>query len=147
MPGGYYVTTPVQMFVGFRFLNAYVTTFDAEGHLLWDHLLPMTSMLTQTLESKVKLYIDEDNNGYIYYLYGNKFTSTLVYNQYILEPLLTETWVPFRKGFVLDANSKMEIQPWYGNTFLLSGTQFLRDKMNRRRNERTFFVLSRMVYE
>lgn len=147
MPGGYYMTTPVQMFVGFRFLNAYVTTFDAEGHLLWDHLLPMTSMLTQTLESKVKLYIDEDNNGYIYYLYGNKFTSTLVYNQYILEPLLTETWTPFRKGFVLDANSKMEIQPWYGNTFLLSGTQFLRDKMNRRRSERTFFVLSRMVYE
>lgn len=147
MPGGYYMTTPVQMFVGFRFLNAYVTTFDADGHLLWDHLLPLSNMLTQTLESKVKLHIDEDNNGYIYYLYGNTFTSTLVHNQYVLEPLLSENWFPFRKGYVLDANSKMRMESWYNNTFLLSGTQILRDKMDRRKNKRTVYVLSRMVYE
>lgn len=145
-PGSYYVSTPVSTFEGYRFLNAYVTTFDKRGNLLWDHFMPINEMLTQSLDAKVGLFIDRDNNGYIYYPYGNTITSTLVNNYTILEPILTEKISSMYQKDIIESTMQIKLERWYGDTFILTGYQSIRNSNYGKSGKRFVFFMNRIQY-
>lgn len=145
-PGSYYASTPVSTFDGYRFLNAYVTTFDKEGNLLWDNFMPINNMLTQSLYPKVGLHIDEKKNGYIYYLNGNAITSTLINNYTVIEPILTEKLVTLFPKDIVESNAQIKIERWYGDTYLVTGYQVIRNQARGKGGKRFVFFLNRLQY-
>lgn len=145
-PGSYYVSTPVSTFEGYRFINAYVTTFDKKGNLLWDHFMPINEMLTQSLQAKVGLFIDYENNGYIFYPYGNNITSTLVNNYTIIEPILTEKMGTLHTRDNIESSIQIKLDRWYGNNFILSGYQSIRNPNFGKSGKRFVFFLNRLQY-
>lgn len=145
-PGSYYASTPVSTFDGYRFLNAYVTTFDKEGNLLWDNFMPITNMLTQSLYAKVGLHIDENKYGYIYYLNANTITSTLVNNYAVVEPILTEKLVTLYPKDVVESTAQHKIERWYGDSYLITGYQVIRNQTQGKGGKRFVFFLNRLQY-
>lgn len=145
-PGSYYVSTPVSTFEGYRFLNAYITTFDKKGNLLWDHFMPINEMLTQSLHAKVGLFIDTENNGYIYYPHGNSITSTLINHYTVLEPIMAEKMVSLHSRDNIESTSQVKLERWFGNNFILTGYQSIRNPNFGKSGRRFVFFLNRLQY-
>lgn len=145
-PGSYYVSTPVSTFDGYRFINAYITTFDKSGNLLWDNYMPISNVLTQSLYTKVGIHLDFVNNGYIYYLNGNSITSTLVNHYRVIEPLLTEKLTTLYAKDIVENSAQMKMERWYGDSYLVSGYQTIKNLSRGKGGKRYVFFLSRMQY-
>jgi hypothetical protein len=145
-PGSYYASTPVSTFDGYRFLNAYVTTFDKDGNLLWDNFIPINDMLTQSLQHKVGLYIDEQNNGYIYYPNNSTITSTLVHNYTVLEPIMNEKLTTLYPKDIIESSAQIRIERWYDNNFLISGYQSIKNPNYGKSGKRFVFFINRLQY-
>jgi hypothetical protein len=145
-PGSYYVSTPVSTFEGYRFLNAYITTFDKEGNLLWDNYMPINDMLTQTLYAKVGLYLDNQNNGYIYYPNNSTITSTLVNSYTVLEPLMTEKLGTSHAKDNIEASGQVRVERWFGSNFLVTGYQVVKNPLYGKNGKRSIFFINRLQY-
>ena len=145
-PGSYYVSTPVSTFEGYRFLNAYITTFDKEGNLLWDNYMPINDMLTQTLYAKVGLYLDNQNNGYIYYPNNSTITSTLVNSYTVLEPLMTEKLGTAHAKDNIEASGHVRVERWFGSNFLVTGYQVVKNPLYGKNGKRSIFFINRLQY-
>lgn len=75
-------------FAGYRYINAFITTFDKDGNLLWDNYLPFTNLLTFRLAQRVSLFfINQD--AVIYYPYNSYLNYTMVNGYEIKRPLTT----------------------------------------------------------
>lgn len=146
-PGSYYVSTPVSIFDGYRFLNAYITTFDQNGALLWDNYMPITNMLTQSLNPKVGLHIDSQNNGYIFYPNGSTVTSTLVHDYTVLEPILTEKLATSNPRDIVESTSQIKVERWFADSYLIYGYQTIKNPSRGKGGKRFVFFMNRLQYQ
>lgn len=144
--GGYGINSPYSgpTFAGYRFLNAYITTFDRNGNLLWDNFFPLSSNITQSLETHLTIhYLDQE--ALILYPRNNHIINTLLENG---ETIIKLSAFPIETNSsrdVIEYNRHTEIQCWYGNNFIISGYQYLYTK-GKRNDKRYVFFLNKVQY-
>jgi hypothetical protein len=133
-------------FAGYRYINAFITTFDKNGNLLWDNYLPFSNILTFRLAQRVSVFfIDQD--AVIYYPYNSYLTSTMVNGYEIKEPLTTIELESRNKRDNVDYSRNPRIENWYGNYFLFSGYQFIKNNSQSAKSKRYVFFLNKLLYK
>ena len=141
----YYSSAPTTVFLGYQFVNAYITTFDQTGHLLWDHYFPLTSISNMQLGPVVSLsYTEED--ALIYYARNNRIFSTLINGYETLEKLTSMNIETMSTRDVVEYNQGTEMQRWYGDNFLVSGYQYLRNRDKATKAKRFVFFINKLEY-
>ena len=143
---GGYTSVPRETFAGFRFVNAYVTTFDREGRLLWDNYLPFSNILTQQPYKRVCVhFIGED--ALIYYPKANRLYYTLVNGQEVVEKMNNFSVETGRAHDLVDYNIDTRLEHWYRDNYLVSGYQYIVNKGKGAKAKRFVFFLNKIIYE
>ncbi len=131
-------------FAGYKFLNAYITTFDPSGNLLWDNFFPLSNNLTQSLRTHLSIhYLGQE--ALILYPRNNHIINTLLKNG---ETIIKLSAFPIETNSsrdVVEYNRHTQIQFWYGNNFIISGYQYLYTK-GKRNDKRYVFFLNKVQY-
>lgn len=143
---GGYTSVPQQTFAGYRFVNAYVTTFDKNGKLLWDNYLPLNSIITQQLYKRVCVhYIGED--ALIYYPKANRIFYTMVNGNEVIEKSNYFSIETSRSQDLVDYNIDTQLEHWYKDYYLVSGYQYIVNKGKGAKAKRFVFFLNKIRYE
>lgn len=141
----YYSSAPTTVFLGYQFVNAYITTFDRTGHLLWDHYFPLTSISNMQLGPVLHLsYIGED--ALIYYTRNNRLSSTLINGYETLEKLTSMSIETMSTRDVVEYSDGIGIQRWYGDNFIVSGYHYLRNRDKSTKAKRYVFFINKIEY-
>lgn len=144
--GGYYSTPSTSTFAGYRLVNAYVTTFDEEGQLLWDHYLPFQNILTYRLAQRVSVFFTPENYALLYYPYNFTLTSMLVEDNHVIENLSSMDLETLLRHDEVDYSRNPKIQKWYGTNFLVSGSQYIKNTSKTAKSKRYVFFLNKLAY-
>lgn len=144
----YYGNTGFQntpTFVGYRFINAYITTFDAAGNLLWDNFFPFNNLITQQLSNRLSIdYIDDF--ALVYYPFNNYFTHTLFNKYEVIKTMETSRIETNYTNDVVDYSRKVQLKRWYRNYYLASGYQYIRHKGKGVKSKRYVFYMNKLLY-
>lgn len=144
--GGYYSMPTASTFAGYRLVNAYVTTFDTTGQLIWDHYLPFTNILTYRLAQRVSVFFTPENYALIYYPYNFTLTSTLVDGYNVVEGLNFMDLETLQRHDVVEYTRSPKLEKWYGECFLFSGAQYIKNTSKSARAKRYVFFLNKLEY-
>jgi hypothetical protein len=136
---------PVQVFAGYRFVNACILEFDAQGLLLNEWIFPINNVLTQSLYNLVGVYQNNERNTLMYYAYQNMITSQYVAGKQVLSAQATIPVELMNKTDILEYSSGLSMRNWYDNNFLLSGYQYI--KNSQRGKKRYVFFINKLVCE
>ena len=143
---GGYTSVPQQTFAGYRFVNAYITTFGKDGKLLWDNYLPLNNIIIQQLYKRVCVhYIGED--ALIYYPKANRVYYTLVNGYEILERTNNFSIETSQSRDLVDYNIDTRLEHWYNDNYLISGYQYIVNKAKSNKAKRFVFFLNKIQYE
>jgi hypothetical protein len=144
---GYYgYDPPMQTFLGFRFMNAFISEFNTQGQQLNEWFFPIKDMLTKSLYNVIDVYQDSEKNSLFYYIHKNSIISQFMNGKRVLSP---QTAIPIEltnKTDILEYNSNVLMQYWYNNNFLLSGYQYIKNTQ-RGKGKRYVFFLNKMICE
>lgn len=141
----YYSSAPTTVFLGYQFVNAYITTFDRSGHLLWDNYFPLTSISNMQLGPVLHLsYIGED--ALIYLTRNNRLTSTLINGYETLEKLTSMSIETMNTRDMVEYSNKIGIQRWYGDNFIVSGYHYLKNRDKAAKAKRYVFFINKLEY-
>jgi len=133
------------VFNGFRYVNAYIVTFDKNGHLLWDNYMPFSGFLTERLTQRVSIYPFQ-NYTVIFYPFNNKITYTMLSSYDIIEPLRTISLTTnYQKDIIEYSRNNYFIQ-WYGDYFLAYGYQYIKNNSKEVKSKRYVFYLNKLGY-
>ena len=143
---GGYTSVPQQTFAGFRFVNAYITTFDRNGKLLWDNYLPFSNIITQQPYNRVCVhYTGED--AIIFYPKANHVFYTMVNGYEVIEKSNSFSIETNQPREFVDYNIDTRLENWYGNYYLASGYQYIVNKAKGGKAKRFVFFLNKIQYE
>jgi len=144
-PYGYNMpSSPV--FTGYRYVNAYVTTFDKDGQLLWHHYIPFENMLTPRLITRVNIFF-ENQNAVIFYPYNSDITYTRVNGNRVLDKTTSIFIETSRKNDIIEYSKKLQMENWYENNFLIHGYQYLKNNSKNNKGKRYVFFVNKLRYQ
>ena len=143
---GNYTNIPRETFAGFRFVNAYITTFGKDGKLLWDNYFPFSNIITQQPYKRVCVnYIGED--ALIFYPKANRVFYTLVNGYNVIEKTEYFNIETNQPRDVVEYNIDTQMENWYDNNYLVSGYQYIINKGKGAKAKRFVFFLNKIIYE
>lgn len=143
---GGYTSIPQQTFAGYRFVNAYITTFDRNGKLLWDNYLPLNNIITQQPYKRVCVHYTGDD-ALIFYPKANRLYYTLINGYEVIEKtnnFSIETNLP---RDIVDYNIDTRLEHWYKDNYIISGYQYIVNKSRGGKAKRFVFFLNKIQYE
>jgi hypothetical protein len=137
---------PAQIFAGFRYLNAYILEFNAQGTLLNEWYFPVRNVLTQSLNNLIGLHQDNEENTLFYYAYQNEIVSQLMNGKQVLSAQAAMPIELASKPDVLEYSSNVVMRQWYGNNFIVSGYQYIKNNQ-RGKGKRYVFFINKLICE
>ena len=142
--GGTY-NPPTTTFVGYRYVNAYVTCFDRKGELLWDNYFPFTNILTRRLARRVSLYYAPFGTA-IFYPYNTNLTCCLINGYELLENTETIPIECLYKKDVVEYSRDVNMYNWYDNKFVITGYQSIIATGKGNKGKRYVFFINKLEY-
>lgn len=141
---GYNSMPATSTFVGYRYINAYVTAFDRSGNLLWGNYLPFSNILTQRLTHRVNVY-PLGNSAMIYYLFNSSLTYTMVNGEDVIEPLTTVRLETNHNRDAVEYSRNPKLEHWYGDYFVAYGYQYIRNNSKGVKSKRYVFFANKLI--
>lgn len=130
---------PTHTFAGYRFVNAYITTFDKDGNLLWDNFFPFSNTLTQSLRTHLQIHY-LDHEALVLYPKNNHIVNTLLDRGKTIVKMSAFPIETSSNREIVEYNRNTAIEHWYNNNFLISGYQYLYNKGKRNQKKYVFFI-------
>jgi hypothetical protein len=144
---GYYgYDPPMQTFSGFRFINAFISEFNAQGLQLNEWYFPIKDVSIKSIYNLIDVFQDSEKNTLFYYVHKNSIISQFMNGKRVLSP---QGAIPIElttKTDILEYNSNVLMQHWYNNNFLVSGYQYIKNTQ-RGKGKRYVFFLNKMICE
>ena len=137
---------PTHVFMGYRFLNAYILEFDRQGALLNEWYFPISNVLTQSPYPLVDLYQDTEDNTLMYYVYKNDIVSQYMHGKQVIAAQSAIPITLLSKADILEYSSNISMQHWNEHYFLLSGYQYIKNAQ-RGKGKRYVFFLNKLICE
>ena len=149
--GGYYdfynnFVPAAPTFAGYRYINAYITSFDAQGDLQWNYYMPFNELLTQRLATRVAVHFIGENEV-VYYPYNFSLTSAYLHHGEIIEPLSTMNLETLQNRETVEYSKKVKMQTWYDDNFVISGYQYIKNNNRGNKNRRYVFFANKLQYQ
>ncbi|MDR1112377.1 MAG: hypothetical protein LBL18_01260 [Bacteroidales bacterium] len=133
-------------FSGYRYVNAYVTAFDTAGKLSWNYYFPFQNLITYRLMQRLSVVFWGEET-LLYYPFNTYITATLLHNSITIEPITTTTLETSFARDVVEYSRDAHITHWYGNNFLCSGYQYIRNSTKGVKPKRYVFYLNKLAYK
>jgi hypothetical protein len=112
-----------QIFTGFVYTHAIITSFDKDGKLLWDNSLPFESVKTMELKEKAKVKVNGDGSVALSYSNNGTITSK-TFNQGIASTDRTMMAISTDDSSDKVRNTSTDdVLYWFGNYYLAYGFQ------------------------
>jgi hypothetical protein len=143
---GYNPLVTSTVFNGFRYVNAYIITFDKTGKLLWDNYIPFSGILTERLTQRVSTYPFQDYTV-IFYPFKDRITYTMLSGYDIIEPLRTIPLISNYQKDIVEYSRNNYFIHWYGNYFIAYGYQYIRNNLKEVKNRRYVFYMNKLGYK
>lgn len=140
-----YYSNQMATFAGYRYLNAYIITFDKGGNLLWTNYLPFSNMLTKRLLQRVNIHPFEDF-AVIYYPFSTEINFTMVSGAFAIEPLTSVPIVTLHRSDKVDYTRGLFFEQWYDNCFIAYGYQYIRNNSKSAKSKRYVFFINKFEY-
>lgn len=138
-------TASTTTFNGYRYVNAYITTFDRSGNLLWDSYFPYSNITLFNAQSLLKANFNEDD-ALLYYTRNNRIVSTLVNGYEVLEKVSSINIETSNSYDAVDYNRNTQIVPWYGRYYLVTGYQYVKNRNKAVKAKRYVFYINKLEY-
>jgi hypothetical protein len=147
-PYSYYGRTPTytNTFSGYRYVNAYITTFDTAGLLSWSYYFPFQNLITYRLMQRLSAHFLGEET-LLYYPFNTYITATLLHHATTIEPLTTINLETNYPRDMVEYSRDARITHWYGDNFLCSGYQYIRNGTKGFKSKRYVFYLNKLRYE
>ena len=142
--GGTY-NPPTTTFVGYRYVNAYVTCFDRRGELLWDNYFPFNNIITRRLAQRVSLYYTPFGTA-IFYPYNSTLTYCLVNGYELVEQSETVPIECMYKKDAVEYSRDVNMYNWYDNKFVIAGYQSIVANGKGNKGKRYVFFINKLEY-
>lgn len=137
--------TPITTFEGYHYENAFITTFDTNGQLLWSYYIPFNQVLQKIITSKVHIAAFGESH-IVYYLHQGRLTYTVLEENLVIEPLNSFRLSTTNTKEEVDYSIDSHIQKWYGNYFLASGYQYIKGNANNKKSNRYVYYINKMEF-
>lgn len=142
--GGTY-NPPTTTFVGYRYVNAYVTCFNRKGELLWDNYFPFNNIVTRRLANRMSLYYTPFGTA-IFYPYNSNLTCCLINGYEIVENTETVPIECLHKKDVVEYSRDVNMYNWYDNKFVITGYQQINNNSKSVKGKRYVFFINKLEY-
>ncbi len=140
-PMPYYYT----VFDGYRYFNAFVASLNKEGDLAWTNGIKIWDVSSFFLQKKVEIFNDGDESV-LFYNHDGKIVSKVVNGfQDIGDVEHTKIATQHSQDVQIDATQGM-VRHWYGNFFLASGYQTLKNSNLGGGSKRRVFYFNKLVF-
>lgn len=140
-PMPYYYT----VFDGFKYFNAFVVSFDKEGNLNWSNGIKIWDMQSMQLSRRTAIYRDGSEMA-LFYNHEGKIVSKVTkgYEDVgSVENMKIATHLP---GDVQLESSQGSVSHWYGDYFIASGYQVLRNNQYGGGSNRKVFYINKIIF-
>ncbi len=145
-PSVYGSMNETRYFNGYKYLNAYVTTVNRNGELIWDHYFPYSNTSFMKLRHLLKLQF-EGENALLYYMRNNLIVNTLINGYEVLEKISSLPIETNSDNDGVEYSSDTQIEPWYGNNYIASGYQYVKNRAKAGKTKRYVFFLNKLIYK
>lgn len=142
--GGTY-NPPTTTFVGYRYVNAYVTCFNKKGELLWDNYFPFNNIVTRRLANRVSLFYTPFGTA-IFYPYNSNLTYCLINGYEMVENTETVPIECLHKKDVVEYSRDVNMYNWYDNKFVITGYQQINNNSKTVKGKRYVFFINKLEY-
>jgi len=140
------VTQSYTVFEGYRFFNALLSAYDADGQLMWDNSLEINSSPTRNLEKKAGYYFD-GRPALIFNNDGARISYRICLENTELEPFSKLDLETAEFGDKITAAGKNRMIHWFGYNFLAYGYHTIQNNLLQDKNERTVFYINKISLE
>ena len=139
------VTSSYTVFDGYRYSDALIMSFDAEGRLLWDNSFELKDVLSMRLSPKVEAMFSENELILTYSNEGEIVSKVIRGNQVVESNTATPIQTNYKNDKVLDDyNSDMVF--WYGSYFISYGYQRIKNTSPGSKSKRTVFYFNKIGF-
>lgn len=129
------------VFDGYQYTHAAILGINTNGQLLWDNSFQIREIKSFTLDQYVKVNANNESIALLY-LFNNKIYSKFVINSTIKDGKVLSAKDLFNNDHQVESNTEfIQLDNWYGNNFLTSGTQTLSTKLHgQQKSIKVFFI-------
>ncbi len=139
-------TNSYSVFDGYRFFNAIVAGFDAEGSMVWDNCMEIRNLVSFDLAPKVSLF-SSGGNLVLCYSSEGKIGSRVIRESEVIEKQDFADVEMLHSDDKLISESKGVLAYWYGNYFLSQGYQEIRNIALENNSKRMVFCFSKLRFD
>jgi len=139
-------TNSYSVFDGYRFFNALVTGFNGDGNLLWDNNIEFRNLISRELTPKLVLFPNK-LDMVLCYISDGKVGSKIINEGNVTEKLdftILDRLYPEDK---IIEETKGIMNHWYGNYFISSGYQDIKNISLETNNKRLVFYFSKLRFD
>jgi hypothetical protein len=139
-------TNTYNVFDGYRYKKALIAGFDTSGKLIWDNSTDIHNLISFELNPRVIPYSKGDHIVLIYQGDG-KIASEIIHHNEVIEKLDFSPIELEYKNDKLVSETKSRMIYWYGNFFLCSGYQEIKNVSLERNNKRLVFYFNKVSFD
>jgi hypothetical protein len=132
------------VFDGFRYNNAFLAAFDSAGNMKWNNGMEMRDILTTYLNRKMNFYADT-NSITLFYNANAKIAFKTIQANTVLEGTSFTSLAPQKATDQYVSEYLGSIEYWYGDYFLASGYESLRNN-NMEDSKRNVFYFNKLAF-
>lgn len=138
------IPSTYSVFDGYRYTNAFIASFDSSGSMQWNNGIEMRDILTTYLNRKSN-YFHEGEDMHLFYNANAKIAFKTIRKTEVVDGT---SFTPIAQKRATDQyiNEYLgSIEYWYGDYFLVSGYESLRNN-NLDESRRNVFYMSKMAF-
>lgn len=141
-------TTTTTVFDGFQYTHATVAAFDLEGKKLWDKTFEMWPSYKPFVVKRFISISTENDKIDLLFATGNTIKSFSVNVEGSVANERSANLITETDDAEKVKRSSSNLTHWYGNTFIASGYQTIKDSEEKIGNKkRSYFFINKIVYE
>ena len=133
------------IFDGYRYTHAIITSFDDNGKLLWDNNFEIWNIISYNLKERVKVLFDNDD---IVLAYSNegKIESKIIHKNNVIQPKAESPTDLNQNLSTANINVTSDMELWYDNFFITYGYQRSGAKPNSK-DSKTVFYINKIAFQ
>jgi hypothetical protein len=139
-------TNSYSVFDGYRFTNAIVCGFNSTGEIQWDNSISFRNLLSMELVPKLAVHPSGTNDLVLFYLSDGSIGSKIISGNNTTEKTSHTVIELMYQDDKLVSETKSRVQRWYGDYFLTSGYQEIKNISGEAGSKRMVYFFTKLKY-
>jgi hypothetical protein len=138
-------TNSYSVFDGYRYSNAIIASFNENGNLVWDNTIELRNFLSMELRKNVVCFPSGSHFVLLYSSEGMIGSKIISENSVIEKTDFSPIDLMYPEDKLV-TETKGKVQYWYGNFFIVSGFQEIKNIAREAGNKRLVFYFSKLQF-